>query len=433
MRFSRYLLLIALGVLILIVAFSLSPTHQIVKANEDPYQADTTPNPNLSIADETCIECHGQPGLTMEFDNGDILDLHINPDEHFSSIHGELGYACVQCHTTVGNYPHPPFTAKDLRDVSLQLYHLCQRCHIAEYTLSQDSSHAAALADGMREAAICTDCHTAHAVRQLTDPETGELLPDANEWIPQTCAQCHFAIFEKYQDSVHGSALIGEGNPDVPTCIDCHGVHNIEDPTTSEFRLSSPSICADCHSDPEIMTKYSISTDVLETYVADFHGTTVTLFEKQSPDAETNKPVCFDCHGVHDIQPTNDPESGLKMRENLLVRCKICHPDATINFPDSWLGHYIPDPENAPIVYYINLFYLIFIPVLLGGMGVLVVLDIGSTIRVRYRNAKKEDGDQLDSEQLEEAEAISTAASSAIADHREDDESGINDEEKSNG
>ena len=79
----------------------------------------------------------------------------------------------------------------------------------------------------------------------------------------------------------------------MPTCIDCHGVHNIGDPTTAEFRLKSPEMCAKCHTDPAIMDKYGISTQVLNTYVADFHGTTVTLFEKQSPDAETNKPVCY--------------------------------------------------------------------------------------------------------------------------------------------
>ena len=88
------------------------------------------------------------------------------------------------------------------------------------------------------------------------------------------------------------------------------------------------------------------STQVLDTYVADFHGTTVTLFEKQSPDAETNKPVCFDCHGVHDIRRTDDPEKGLQMRENLLARCQVCHPDATSNFPDAWLSHYIPPPRR---------------------------------------------------------------------------------------
>ena len=49
------------------------------------------------------------------------------------------------------------------------------------------------------------------------------------------------------------------------------------------------------------MNKYEISTEVFDTYVADFHGTTVILFEHQDPNVETNKAVCYDCHGVHNI------------------------------------------------------------------------------------------------------------------------------------
>ena len=39
----------------------------------------------------------------------------------------------------------------------------------------------------------------------------------------------------------------------------------------------SPELCASCHADEELMAPYDISTDVFETYVDDFHGTTVIL------------------------------------------------------------------------------------------------------------------------------------------------------------
>ena len=176
----------------------------------------------------------------------------------------------------------------------------------------------------------------------------------------------------------------------MPTCIDCHGVHNIGDPTTAAFRLKSPEICAKCHTDPAIMDKYGISTQVLNTYVADFHGTTVTLFEKQSPDAQTNKPVCFDCHGVHNIARTDDPQKGLELKQNILKRCQVCHPTATTNFSDAWLSHYIPSPEKYPLVYYVNLFYSVFIPGVLIPMAILVVLDISSVIRQKRRKHKEQ-------------------------------------------
>ena len=407
-RLYRLCLLLIMVVLAALVVFTASQTTLA----ESPEQVEPLPTPTLSplsIGDDTCLACHGQPGLTMALENGDSLELYVNPADFTNSIHVKLGYACVQCHRTVGEYPHPPYSASDLRAASLDLYQACRGCHEQQYDLAQDSVHARALVDGKSGAAICTDCHTAHAVRPLNDPDTGELLDEAHLWIPQTCARCHSVIYEKYKESVHGSALIEAGNPDVPTCIDCHGVHNIGDPTLTTFRLESPQICAKCHTDQERMAKYGLSTEVLNTYVADFHGTTVTLFEKISPDAETNKPVCYDCHGIHDIKATDDPEKGLHVKENLLGRCQVCHPDATINFPDSWLSHYIPSTENNPVVYYINLFYKFFIPGVLGSMGILVALDLSSLVRRRIRRSRKQAGKPEQSQPLQPQSASNPA------------------------
>ncbi len=355
-----------------------------------------------SVSNESCLECHSDPSLAMPLEDGDVISLYIDPDTYANSVHGDHGYACVQCHTNLGEYPHPTFIAENRRDLSLQLYTACRLCHSGEYERTLDSAHEQARSQGIEEAAICTDCHGAHNTRQLTDPDSGDLLPESRTWIPQTCSLCHSAIYEKYLTSVHGSSLLDEGNADVPTCIDCHGVHDIEDPRTTTFRLKSPLLCADCHTDPELMGEYGLSTDVLETYVADFHGTTVTLFEKQSPDAETNKPVCFDCHGVHDIKRTDDPEKGLQVRENLLARCQVCHPDATADFPDAWMSHYMATPEEHPLVFAVDLFYKILIPMVLGGMGLLVILDFRWRVRSRVsrRKTSKSDAGKLVSDRV---------------------------------
>jgi hypothetical protein len=330
---------------------------------------------------DACLACHGQPGMVFTFENGEQISLSVDREAFEASVHGEEGFACVLCHTDIGDYPHPPLTATTRRDFNVQLYQACRPCHQVEYERTLDSVHQRARDAGMAEAAICTDCHGAHDIQRVTDPESGAVLWEAHARVASMCARCHSAIYDKYRASVHGSALIGEGNPDVPTCVNCHGVHNIEDPTTAAFRLGSPLICAGCHTDPARMAPYGLSTDVLNTYVADFHGTTVTLFERLTPDAETNKPVCYDCHGVHDIQSVRDPEQGLRVRENLLARCQRCHPDATANFPDAWLSHYIPSPDRAPLVYTVNLFYKILIPGVLGGMALLVALDLGGRFR----------------------------------------------------
>ncbi len=315
-------------------------------------------------------------------------------------MHGQTGIACAQCHADVGEYPHPEWQAADLRDATLMLNAVCQRCHNHQYELAQDGVHVSVRAAGNRAGAACSDCHTAHEIPRLNDPETHELLPEAKIWIPERCGLCHNTIYQKYKESVHGAALT-EGNPDVPTCIDCHGVHNMEDPRTAAFRLQSPQMCGKCHADEALMEKYGVSTDVFDTYVADFHGTTVTIFEQESPNAEVNKAVCYDCHGVHDIGATDDPEVGLQMQENLLATCQTCHPDATSNFTAAWMSHYIPSPDKYPLVYYVNLFYIFFIPIVLGGMALLVVMDVSRTTINRRKKRTR-----LAAEVAPEAEAL---------------------------
>lgn len=325
---------------------------------------------------EVCLGCHSKPDMSKTFPNGEVLSLHIDGTKFTQTVHWQEDVACVTCHAPMAQFPHPAFAAQTVRDAKYQLYRVCQECHFERYNSVLDSVHQTALAGGDKNAAICTDCHNPHTQTRITDKETGQVLLGAHLVIPQTCAQCHSAIYEKYKESVHGKALTDLGNKDVPTCIDCHGVHNIQDPTTAHFRNDTPLLCAKCHTNETLMKRYGISTNVVDTYVADFHGTTVTLFEKTDPDLPTNKPVCTDCHGIHDIKLVDDPTAGIHLKENLLVKCQRCHPDATANFPDSWMSHYEASADTYPIVYYVNLFYKILIPGVLGGMGLYVLTDI---------------------------------------------------------
>lgn len=339
------------------------------------------PSPQIG-GDEYCLGCHGQPDQTIELPNGELLYLTIDAEEYYQSVHGAAGYACVQCHTEYTSFPHPEMPAQTRREVTLYFYNTCQKCHPDKYAEGQDDVHAQALAAGNENAAVCSDCHGAHNVQDPDTPRTR---------IPETCERCHSEIYQLYANSVHGSALIGEGNPDVPTCTDCHGVHNVQGPANTDFRLYSPQICADCHADEELMQKYDISTDVFSTFVDDFHGTTLVLFDQKAEGQELDTPVCIDCHGVHNILPPTDPNSTV-MKENLLATCQKCHPDATTNFPTAWMSHYVPSPEQYPLVYYVNLFYKFFIPGVLGGMAIFVVTDASRRIINRRKENKHDNG-----------------------------------------
>jgi hypothetical protein len=82
------------------------------------------------------------------------------------------------------------------------------------------------------------------------------------------------------------------------------------------------------------------------------------------------------------MKRVDDPESQV-IKTKLLDTCQRCHPGATANFSDAWLSHYRPSPQHNPIVYYVNTFYKIFIPGVLGIMGVFVLSDIYRRFRGR--------------------------------------------------
>ena len=344
-------------------------------ANSAGAQTDEIPE---YFDNQYCLGCHGAPGLTKELPSGEILDLQVAPEIFDTSIHGQNSMPCALCHTNITGFPHEdPFEVETGREFTYAANQVCANCHYEQFTQTADNVHHAALEGGNLEAATCSDCHGAHDTSAPGHRSTE---------IPATCRTCHFEIYELYSESVHGQALI-DGNEDVPTCTDCHGVHDVDGPgEDSPFHLFSPQVCADCHADEDLMDQYGISTNVFESYVADFHGSTVVLFEELAPDQETNKPVCIDCHGVHAIKPADDPTSTV-FRENLLQTCQRCHPDAEANFPTSWMSHYSPEPGQATLVWLVTMFYKIIIPVVVGGMALLVLIDAARRNRARRREA----------------------------------------------
>ncbi|MFN8439408.1 MAG: cytochrome c3 family protein [Caldilineaceae bacterium] len=363
--------------------------HAEVMANLEPGKTCQTCHSDQPLAaDAQCKTCHSLLKSDMTLPSGQTVNLHVNAEDVLKSVHGNREIEgvkyntlqCTDCHQDQKRYgfPHPELDAATRRALTVDMEKICATCHEEIYKRQKDGVHEAAIANGKDEAATCFDCHGNHAIQPPAEPR---------ERISQTCGNCHSKINEQYSTSVHGAALLGKQNPDVPVCTDCHGVHNISDPTTAQFRVNSPDLCAGCHANKELMAKYNISTDVFDTYVADFHGTTVELFEKQQPGQVTNKAVCYDCHGVHNILPASDEHSQV-IRENLVTTCQKCHPDANASFPDAWTSHFKPSLQHNPLVYLVNLFYTILIPGVLGGFA----LFIGSDLFRRFSDRRRKKG-----------------------------------------
>lgn len=372
---GRILLLLTAIFLLIVVTGMLNTPEKVAAQSEDDPQPpiDTTSN-------VYCLSCHADAYNPIPLLSGESLFIQIDVNDYANSVHDRNDIACVNCHTDISGFPHPIKTARTLHEYQLQRDLSCVECHEEQASQTKDSIHGQLLSLGDVNAPTCSNCHDPHAqpyMEELSKIEHSEV-----------CANCHNDIYKEYAESVHGEAMINEDNPDVPGCIDCHGVHTMEDTSTAEFRNSSVYLCADCHTNEIIMDKYGLSTQVLDTYVADFHGTTVTLFDITEPDQLTNKAVCYDCHGIHNILSVNDPNKGLSVKQNMLVACQSCHPDATTNFPDTWLSHYIPDKDKYPIVFYVTEFYKYLIPVVLGGMAIFVLSDIYGRLRMKFFKPK---------------------------------------------
>ncbi len=334
-------------------------------------------------SDNYCLLCHTRPDQVWVLPDGAELSLTIDPDVLKASVHGENNpegqLTCSSCHLDY-RYPHAEQISQTIREFRAQRYAACRTCHEDQYTHLQDSVHGTTLRQGRLDAATCVDCHGGHDIQPPDDPP---------QRISLTCGRCHGVIFEQYQNSVHGAALLDESNPDVPTCINCHGVHDIANPTTDLFRVRSPELCLGCHADGDLMAQYDISTHISESYLTDFHGATAALFEQEDEDVVSNKAVCYDCHGVHNIQAV-EGEGTAAIRENLLETCRECHPDASANFSDAWIGHYEPTFSSNPLLFLVRNFYKIAIPGVVGVFAILIGVDAIGGIRSRSGRGREQ-------------------------------------------
>lgn len=343
--------------------------------------------------DDNCLMCHGDPDFVGQFQNGELVSLHVDRDEYQHSVHGPAGLNCVACHTALTRYPHhddqqicvachpeegsaegaeyAPIHAElvfaDRREMVLAINEGCRSCHQHEFEVAVDSAHVRVLEGGNLAAPVCVDCHGGHDMARFSERPRAE--------VSDMCGSCHKAVFSTYRTSVHGAALEVEGNPDVPGCIECHGVHSVRGPRDAPYRNDSIAICGDCHSNETIMETYGISTEVFDTYLDDFHGRTVNLFRGQSDVAQSHKAVCFDCHGIHNIRRPNDALSTV-YPSNLQHTCQQCHEDASIRFPSAWLSHYVPEWEHTPALVVVNTAYQVLIPVVIGGFVFYIGLDV---------------------------------------------------------
>ncbi len=314
-----------------------------------------------------CLTCH-RHAVSMSMKNGEAVSLKVDPSALEISVHAPL--TCFDCHFGFSRTQHPKRAFGSARDFTLVQSESCRRCHFDKYTKTLESIHYTMLSQGNLKAPVCVDCHGAHGV---TPPRVDRVRS------ARQCGKCHGDVFTAYARSVHGNALVQGHSSDVPVCVDCHTAHTILDARTQDYREKVPEICGRCHGNRELMKKYGLNTGVVNSYLQDFHGVTLKLYKQQKTASTgvSRKSIatCVDCHGIHDITRTSGPGTNL-VKARLVKRCQKCHPGAGEEFPDAWLSHYEPSLSNAPLVFVINLMYTIFIPFMLIGLILQILLHI---------------------------------------------------------
>ena len=380
-----------------------------------------TPGSAQKLKDSDCLACHGDPTLTTAV-NGKTVSLYVDQNKFKHSVHGSM-FTCVDCHKDVKSLAHetPPqkvscaqchadaqqayahsthaqdgkpgkaaaATCQDCHgdahqilaadDPQSPVHHdnipaTCGRCHGQKFLMEsngqsaqpfisyQQSVHGRAVANGSQKAAVCTDCHAAHAILPASDPKS----PISRLNVAATCGKCHSAIEATFNQSIHGQA-VAQGNQLAPTCTDCHGIHTIKAPGNPSSPVAeknlSRDVCARCHEGVRLSQEFGVPGGRVATYFDSYHG----LAAENGSLVAAN---CSSCHGVHNILPSSDPRSTIN-RNNLAATCGQCHKGVTreftltpVHFEASAYSHDI----GSIVVRWVRIIYLFLIAIVIGLM-----------------------------------------------------------------
>lgn len=213
------------------------------------------------IKNSDCLDCHGDKTLIITNAAGHAISLFADVTALAGSVHRTN--SCASCHNDITEkHPDDHVAARPVD---------CARCHLDSSVSYTASVHGVAHRDGTNagshHAPACPDCHGTHNVL----PPTSALSPLNFSNLARTCGQCHEQESKDVVESVHGKA-IAQGRRDSATCTDCHSEHKIEALKGSSSLKISQEICSKCHASEQLNTKYNLPGDRVKTFFASYHG-----------------------------------------------------------------------------------------------------------------------------------------------------------------
>jgi predicted CXXCH cytochrome family protein len=204
---------------------------------------ESSPTNRASIP-KLCGKCHNKNGKA-------VINTHLKEIDAFSdyssSVHGKglmekgllASAICTDCHTS-----HNILKESDTSSTvnSLHIAATCGKCHKSIYSDYLSSDHSILKNTKDKKFPTCANCHTAHTVTEI---DKDQFLTE----ITLQCGACHKKLSETYMETYHGKAYT-LGDLKAARCSDCHGAHkilNMANPESSVGQKNIVKTCKKCH------------------------------------------------------------------------------------------------------------------------------------------------------------------------------------------
>lgn len=206
----------------------------------------------------------------------------------------------------------------------------------------KDSFHArASKKDPGKAIASCDNCHDTHsfAIPSKGSPEHAQWRSQS----PALCGeQCHSDALEEYSESVHGKAALEKHDSKAAVCADCHTAHAVGNTSASAVKLAITANCGNCHAENYKSYKATYHGQISTlgySYTAkcfDCHGSHGIL-EAKNPDSKVHPDnrmdTCRTCHnGKKDLAEA--PKGFASFQPH-------GHPHDFDRYPQMWIGYQI--------------------------------------------------------------------------------------------
>jgi cytochrome b subunit of formate dehydrogenase len=212
--------------------------------------------PATATSSVGCADCHQKLWDDARKSNTDTAHPRLgvvaaNIEAYRSSFHArprksdknQANATCDNCHDT-HSFSNPTKDSPEHAQWRLSTAAVCgEKCHtdeLEEWTASVHGKEA--LDKHNTKAAVCSDCHTTHAIGN-TSAGPVKLAITAN------CGGCHAENYKSYKATYHGQ-ISTLGYAYTAKCFDCHGSHGIlpaKDPESKVHADNRLKTCRSCH------------------------------------------------------------------------------------------------------------------------------------------------------------------------------------------